>query len=95
MLLFTNIVSILSTDFVKLICIAFLIAAPLAWWATYKWFAGVLHTVTNNELVAVCISWLVHVIACFTNVKHTNSTSCIGEPCKEFANGMILMMNDK
>ncbi|HYJ63557.1 MAG TPA: FtsX-like permease family protein, partial [Parafilimonas sp.] len=33
----TNILSILSTDFIKLVCIAFIIAAPLAWWAVYKW----------------------------------------------------------
>ena len=32
-----SIVSVLSTDFVKLVCFAFLIAAPLAWWAMYKW----------------------------------------------------------
>jgi predicted permease len=33
----TNILSILSTDFVKLVLIAFTIAAPVAWWASYKW----------------------------------------------------------
>ncbi len=33
----TNIVSILSGGFVKLVLLAFLIAAPLAWWASYKW----------------------------------------------------------
>ena len=33
----THIVSILSKDFVQLVLIAFVIAAPLAWWAIYKW----------------------------------------------------------
>ncbi|MEO5592632.1 MAG: ABC transporter permease [Chitinophagaceae bacterium] len=33
----TNIISILSKDFVQLVLLAFIIAAPLAWWATYKW----------------------------------------------------------
>ncbi len=33
----TNIVFVLSTGFIKLVCLAFLIAAPLAWWAIYKW----------------------------------------------------------
>ncbi len=32
-----HIVSILSKDFVQLVLIAFAIAAPLAWWAIYKW----------------------------------------------------------
>lgn len=32
-----NIVSILSTDFMRLVLIAFVIAAPLAWWALYTW----------------------------------------------------------
>ena len=33
----TNIVSMLSTEFIKLVSIAFVIAAPIAWWAAYKW----------------------------------------------------------
>jgi len=32
-----SIISILSKDFVKLVIIAFVIAAPVAWWASYKW----------------------------------------------------------
>lgn len=33
----TNIVTTLSTDFLKLVSIAFVIAVPIAWWAIYKW----------------------------------------------------------
>ena len=33
----TSIVSILSKDFVRLVIISFVIAAPLAWWAMYQW----------------------------------------------------------
>ncbi len=51
----TNIVSILSTDFIKLVCIAFLIAAPLAWWAVYKWL--------QNYAYKTAISWWVFVLA--------------------------------
>ena len=33
----TQIVSLLSKDFVQLVLIAFVIAAPVAWWAMHKW----------------------------------------------------------
>ena len=32
-----NLIAILSTDFMKLVFIAFLVAVPVAWWAVYKW----------------------------------------------------------
>ncbi len=32
-----NIVTILSKDFVRLVLLAFVIAAPLAWWTIFKW----------------------------------------------------------
>ena len=51
----THIVSILSTDFVKLVCIAFLIAAPLAWWAIYKWL--------QNFAYRTTMSWWLFVLA--------------------------------
>jgi len=34
-----HIVFILSRDFIKLVLLGFLISAPLAWWASYKWLA--------------------------------------------------------
>ncbi len=33
----TQIVTVLSTDFMRLVVIAFFIALPLAWWASYNW----------------------------------------------------------
>jgi ABC-type antimicrobial peptide transport system permease subunit len=33
----TGIISIVSKEFVQLVLLAFVIATPLAWWATYKW----------------------------------------------------------
>ena len=51
----TNIVSVLSSDFIKLVCIAFLIGAPLAWWATDKWL--------QNFAYRTSMSWWVFVLA--------------------------------
>ena len=42
----SQIVSILSKDFVWLIIIAFLIAAPIAWWAMYKWLQNFAYRTT-------------------------------------------------
>lgn len=35
-----QIISILSTDFIRLVLIAILIAVPAAWWATHQWLEG-------------------------------------------------------
>jgi ABC-type antimicrobial peptide transport system permease subunit len=36
----TGIAGLLSADFLKLVIISFLVAAPLAWWAMFKWLQG-------------------------------------------------------
>jgi len=48
-----QIVTILSKDFVKLIIIAFVIAAPIAWWASYSWL--------QNFAYRVDMSWWIYV----------------------------------
>jgi ABC-type antimicrobial peptide transport system permease subunit len=47
----SNIVTILSKDFLLLVVMAFVIAAPAAWWASHKWLEGFVYK-TN-------ISWWV------------------------------------
>ena len=53
----TNIVSILSTDFMKLVFIAFLIATPLGWWATYNWL--------QDFTYRTSMSWWVFIVSGF------------------------------
>jgi hypothetical protein len=50
-----SIVSLLSRDFVRLVLIAFLIAAPLAWWAADKWLQDFAYrTAMNWWVFALC-----------------------------------------
>ncbi|MFT3825000.1 MAG: ABC transporter permease [Chitinophagaceae bacterium] len=53
-----NIVSILSKDFMKLVCIAFAVAAPIAWWATDQWL--------QNYVYRTSMSWWVFVLCGFS-----------------------------
>ncbi len=51
----SNLISLLSKDFVQLVLIAFVIAAPLAWWASYKWL--------ENFAYKTSVSWWVFVVS--------------------------------
>jgi len=44
----TQIVSLLSKDFIGLVIIAFVIATPLAWWAMHKWLEDFAYRTTIN-----------------------------------------------
>ena len=56
----TNIVNLLSVDFLKLVVISFIIAAPLAWYFMYKWLQGFAYRIG--------IGWLVFVEAALTAI---------------------------
>jgi putative ABC transport system permease protein len=56
----TGITTLLSKDFVKLVIISFLIAAPLAWWGMYTWL--------QNYTYRVSIEWWVFALAGFSSV---------------------------
>ena len=51
----SNIVGVLSTDFVKLVCIAFIIAAPIAWIVMHNWL--------QDFSYRTSISWWVFVLS--------------------------------
>lgn len=51
----SSIVQLLSKDFLKLVFIAFVIAIPIAWWATSKWLQGFAYRVN--------ISWWIFALA--------------------------------
>jgi putative ABC transport system permease protein len=47
----TNIVSLLSKDFVVLVLIAIVISAPAAWWLTSRWLQGFAYHIGVNGWV--------------------------------------------
>ena len=51
----TQIVSLLSKDFVKLVCIAYTIAVPIAWYSTHRWM--------QNFAYRTTISWWVYAVS--------------------------------
>ncbi len=52
----TNIVSLLSRDFLKLVFISFFIAAPAAWWFMHQWLQDFAYRIN--------IKWWVFMVAC-------------------------------
>ena len=56
----TGITALLSKDFLKLVIVSFIIAAPLSWWAMYKWL--------QDYSYRVSIQWWVFALACLISV---------------------------
>lgn len=51
----TNVTTMLSKDFLKLVCIALLISFPIAWWALNKWL--------QNFAYRIYIEWWIFLVA--------------------------------
>ena len=62
----SNIVILLSKDFVGLILVAFVIAAPLAWWIMQAWLQGFAYRIPLSLLIFVGAGVLAVVIALTT-----------------------------
>ncbi len=62
----TGIVQLLSRDFVKLIGIAFLIAAPVAWWAANEWLQSFVFRISLSWWMFALAGGLALFVALFT-----------------------------
>jgi ABC-type antimicrobial peptide transport system permease subunit len=62
----SHIVTILSKDFVKLVLIAFVIAAPAAWWAVYKWLQDYAYKTSMSWWVFVLCGLFMLIVALIT-----------------------------
>lgn len=60
-----QIISLLSVDFVKLIAVAFIIAIPVAWWATHNWLQNFAYH-TNLSWWIFLLSGIIMITAALT-----------------------------
>ena len=61
-----GIVGLLSGDFVRLVAVAFVIATPVAWWATHEWLQAFVYKVTIAWWMFALAGLSAIVIALFT-----------------------------
>ena len=62
----TNIIKMLSTDFVKLVLLAFLIATPIAWWFMNKWLQDFAYKIDLSWWIFAATGIIALLVALFT-----------------------------
>ena len=76
-----NVVSILSTEFLKLVFIALLIAMPVAWLAASKWLQNYPYRITLSWWIFAVASMLVVIVA-FATVSFQAVKAAMANPVK-------------
>ncbi|MBU1820169.1 MAG: ABC transporter permease, partial [Bacteroidetes bacterium] len=77
----TSVVTLLSTDFLKLVLIAILIASPIAWYAMSQWLEGFAYKIDLEVGVFVAAGLLAIGIALFT-VSYQSIKAALVNPVK-------------
>lgn len=77
----TNIVSLLSKDFLILICIAFFIATPLAWFGMNKWLENFAYRIPIGWSVFV-IAGLIAILLALITISYQAIKAAIANPVK-------------
>ena len=75
-----GIVQMLSKDFMKLVAISFVIAAPTAWYFMHKWLQDFC-VPDKYKLVDFCRSWFGCITYRFGHCKLPGDKSCDHKPC--------------
>ena len=75
------IVGMLSRDFIKLVCIAILIASPFAWWAMNKWLQDFAYRV-NFQWWILVIAGLTAIIIAFITISFQSFKAAVANPVK-------------
>ncbi len=83
-----GIVQLLSTDFIKLVLLAFLIAIPISWWVMNKWLEGFAFKIQISWwMFAICRNCNRH--HRFVHRKFAGHKGGIDEPGKKFEERII------
>lgn len=80
-----HIVSILSRDFVVLVLIAFVIAAPVAYWAAHKWLEGFAYKTAISWWVFV-VSGVAMIVLAIATLSMQTIKAAIANPAKALKN---------
>jgi putative ABC transport system permease protein len=76
-----HIVRLLSVDFIKMVCIASIIAFPLAWWAMNKWLQGFAYRIALSWWIFLSAAAIALLIALIT-VSFQAVKAAIANPVK-------------
>jgi putative ABC transport system permease protein len=76
-----NIVNLLSIDFLKLVILSFVIAAPIAWWFMYKWLQGFAYRVNMGWWV-FALGGLTALLIALATVSFQAIKAAIANPVK-------------
>jgi putative ABC transport system permease protein len=77
----TQIVSLLSKEFLRLVLLAFIIASPLAWWAMNKWLEDFAYR-TNFSWWIFALSGISMFVIAFLTLSIQTIRSAVVNPVK-------------
>ncbi|MDB5229862.1 MAG: FtsX-like permease family protein [Chitinophagaceae bacterium] len=77
----TNITTLLSKDFLKLVIISFIIASPIAWWAMNKWLQGYNYRI-NIQWWVLALAGLLSVMIAIVTVSYQAIRAAVANPVK-------------
>jgi putative ABC transport system permease protein len=77
----TNITTLLSKDFLKLVIISFLIASPVAWWSMSKWLQSYTYRI-NIEWWVFAVAGITSVFIAVSTVSYQAIKAAIANPVK-------------
>lgn len=77
----TNIINILSADFIKLVCISILVASPVGWFAMNKWLEDFAYRI-NISWIVFLIAGLIAIAIALITISFQSIKAAIANPVK-------------